>query len=122
MLPSVAQPFTEAIVGAGLGALLSKFVLRGEISTGAIIGGVAGYGIALTKAKGAFPFTAVAGEYVGDDVIEQLAAPTQPLDAYGQPVVEEIVSPDWHRPRRDDWWRRGGGGYGRGGWGHGWRR
>ncbi len=127
MLPQAAQPFTEAIVGAGLGALLSKFVLKGDLSTGAIVGGVAGYGLALTKAKGAFPFTAVSGYYVGDDataVVEQLPAPQ--VDAFGQPVVEEIVIPE-HR-RRDDWWRRhggGGGGWGRGGyggWGHGWRR
>jgi len=127
MLPQVAQPFTEAIVGAGLGALVSRFVLKGDMTTGALVGGVAGYGLALTKARGAFPFTVApvvsGGFYAGEEVIEQLPA----VDAFGQqPVVEEVMIPEHHR--RDDWWRRhggGGGGWGRGGyggWGHGWRR
>lgn len=122
MLPAVAQPFTEAIVGAGLGALVSKFFLKGDMSTGAIVGGVAGYGIALTKARGAFPFTVTTGGfYAGQD-----AAALPAVDASGQqpivePVIEEVVAPDWHRHRRDDWWRGayGHGGYGHGGWGHG---
>lgn len=146
MLPQIAQPFTEAIVGAGLGALVSRFVLKGDMSTGAIVGGVAGYGLSLTKAKGAFPFTAAGGVYAGDSVTQY---PTfqqgyaQPYGGmgqqygqlygqqYGQPygqqeIVEEMAPeyvPEWHRHRRDDWWRRGGGGGGWSrGWGHGWRR
>ncbi len=128
MLPQVAQPFTEAIVGAGLGALVSRFVLKGDLTTGALVGGVAGYGIALTKARGAFPFTVVSGAntyYAGaEEVIEQQLPA---VDAYGQqaptpPAIIEEVVPDWRHPRRDDWWRRGGGGWGRGGWGHGWHR
>lgn len=129
MLPRAAQPFTEAIVGAGLGALVSRFVLKADMSTGAIVGGIAGYGISLTKARGAFPFavTTAGGFYAGEDV-----AVLPAIDALGQqPVVEEVVEeviPEHHHHRRDDWWRRhggGGGGWGRGGyggWGHGWRR
>jgi len=133
MLPQVAQPFTEAIVGAGLGALLSRFVLRRDMTTGAIVGGVAGYGVALTKAKGAFPFAASGAEHAGGtntyylgqgaEVVEEVVQQPQPE------IIPEYV-PEWRRPwRRDDWWRRGGGGYGGwgaghgyGGWGHGWRR
>jgi hypothetical protein len=129
MLPAAAQPFTEVIVGAGLGALLSKFLLRDSMTTGAIVGGVAGYGIALTKARGAFPFTVVSGAaktsgfYAGEEVIEQQLPA---VDAYGQqaatpPAIIEEVIPNYRPFRRDDWWRRGGA-YGRGGWGHGWRR
>jgi hypothetical protein len=130
MLPQVAQPFTEAIVGAGLGALVSRFVLKGDMTTGALVGGVAGYGLALTKARGAFPFTVhtAGGFYAGEEV-----AVLPAVDASGQqeiiePVIEEVVLPEHHHHRRDDWWRRhggGGGGWGRGGyggWGHGWRR
>jgi hypothetical protein len=128
MLPQAAQPYTEAIVGAGLGALLSKFLLRGDLTTGAIVGGVAGYGVSLTKARGAFPFTVMSGSfYTGEDVVEQQLPA---VNAYGQQpltppatIVEEII-PEYRRPwRRDDWWRHGGGNYGWGrGWGHGWRR
>src|SRR5271166_3391624 len=88
MLPQVAQPFTEAIVGAGLGALLSRFVLKDHMTTGAIVGAVAGYGLSLTKAKGAFPFTATAGgSYVGDSVTQfptMQQGYAQPYGGFGQ--------------------------------------
>ena len=143
MLPHVAQPFTEAIVGAGLGALVSRFILKGDMSTGAMIGGVAGYGLALTKARGAFPFTATAGGvYTGDSVTQY---PTfqqgyaQPYGGFGQGyaqpyyglgqgaeyVEEEVpevipeVIPEYGWPRRRDEWRRGGRGGHHHGWGHG---
>jgi hypothetical protein len=133
MLPQSAQPYTEAIVGAGLGALVSKFWFKdSQWSTGAVVGFIAGYGIALTRAKGAFPFTATAGGfYAGDSVTQfptQQQGYAQPYGGLGQGVefLEEAapeVVPEYGWPRRrDDWWRRGGGGYGRGGWGHGWRR
>jgi hypothetical protein len=140
MLPQSAQPYTEAIVGAGLGAIVSKVWFKdAPWSTGAIIGWIAGYGVALTRAKGAFPFTAptatAAGYYVGDSVTQfstmqqGYAQPYGGLDQGAEIVDEEVAPeyvPEWQRHRRDDWWRRGGGGYGRGGWGsgwgHGWRR
>lgn len=140
MLPKFAEPFTEVVVGAGLGALVSKFMLRGEMTTGAMVGAVAGYGVMLSKGKGAFPFTAtsVSGAYVGDSVTQ---FPTfqqgyaQPYQGLGQGM--EIV-PDYSEqyPQYGGWggwggrgygrergWGRGyGRGYGHGGWGHGWRR
>ena len=64
MLPLFAQPYTEVIVGAGLGALATKFLVsRGKLTTGALLGGVIGMGLLLTKKQGFFPFSA--GDYAG---------------------------------------------------------
>jgi hypothetical protein len=64
MLPVVAQPYTEIIVGAGLGALATKLLVsRGKLTTGALLGGVIGMGLLLTKKQGFFPFSA--GEFAG---------------------------------------------------------
>jgi hypothetical protein len=149
MLPKFAEPFTEIVVGAGLGALAAKFMLKGDATTGALVGAVAGYGVMLSKAKGAFPFTAVSGEYVGDSVTQfptyqqGYAQPyggyqlqQQPVQPAGQEIIEEVIPEyipegggDWDRwRRRERGWGRGygrgygHGGWGHGGWGHGWRR
>lgn len=97
MLPAVAAPYTEAVVGAALGALVSAFVVKKKMTTGALVGAIAGYGIALTRKGGAAPFVAGDGYYAGaEEVFEQLAP------AY----IEQ--EPEWER----DWRRHG--------W-HGWR-
>jgi hypothetical protein len=142
MLPSVAQPFTEVIVGAGFGALVSKFVVGRQASTGALVGALAGYGLALTKAKGIWPLSLTAGgSYVGDSVsqyqttqqgyaqpyggMQQLAADDD--DAVVQPeVIEEVIQPEYipqyvperhHRHRERFYGRSPYRHYGHG-WGH----
>jgi hypothetical protein len=111
MLPAAAAPYTEAIVGAALGAIVSAFVVKRKMTTGALVGAIAGYGIALTRKGGAVPFVAGDGYYAGaEEVVEELPG--------GQ--VEELVMPDWQR----DWRRHGWHGWknDRGRWGHGYRR
>jgi hypothetical protein len=125
MLPPVAQPFTEVVVGAGLGALIGGYVLGRRASTGALVGALAGYGVALTKAKGMWPLTLTAGVnqwYVGDSVSQQQTNQMGFVQPYQQPavaaddddvavqpeveVVEEVVPqymPEHHR-RRHEWW------------------
>jgi|SRR5208337_4185125 len=70
MLPPVAQPYTEVVVGAALGALVGGYVLRQKTSTGALVGAIAGYGLMLSKGEGVFPFRASGGAYVGDSVTQ----------------------------------------------------
>lgn len=109
MLPAAVQPYTEAVVGAVLGALVGGYVVKSKATTGALVGAIAGYGVALTRKGGATPF--VAGYYAGaEEIIEQLPD--------GQ--VEELVMPEWQR----DWRRHGWHGWhnDRGRWGHGYRR
>ncbi len=104
MLPGPAQNFAEVIIGAGIGALIGGYVVKRKATEGAIVGALAGYGLQLTKPKGAWPFRSVtAGYYAGDDVI-QLGPGQQ------QPVEEEVVPtpvPEW----QTEYWRRH----------HGWR-
>lgn len=131
MLPPVAQPFTEVIVGAALGALVGGYVLKQKASTGALVGAVAGYGVLLSKASGIFPFRAAGGAYVGDSVTQFPGVPgVAGADGrYGNLVMpgsdaaaqildyEEAFTqvPEW--PRHHDWDR--GEGWGGGGWGGG---
>jgi hypothetical protein len=143
MLPSVAQPFTEVIVGAGLGALVSKFVVGRRASTGALVGALAGYGLALTKAKGVWPLSLTAGgSYVGDSVYQfptKQMGFVQPYQGMQQPdvdvdaevevqpeVIEEIVQPEYvpqyvperHRRRREQFYGRSPYRHYGHGWGH----
>lgn len=107
MLPAPLQPYTEAVVGAALGALVGGYVVKRSATSGALVGAIAGYGLMLTKKAGAMPFTA-GGYYAGEEVVEQLL-----------PGPVEGV-PDWER----DWRRHGwhGWDHDRGRFGHGWRR
>jgi outer membrane lipoprotein SlyB len=106
MLPIQLQPYTEAVVGAALGALVGGYVVKKSATSGAIVGAIAGYGVMLTKKSGAMPFTA--GYFTGaEEVVEQLPD--------GQDVVIPGMMPDWQR----DWRRHGWHGWhGQ----HGWRR
>ena len=112
MLPAAVAPYTEAVVGAALGALVGSLVLKKKMTTSALVGAVAGYGVMLTRQGGVAPFVAGNGYFAGaEEIIEQLPD--------GQ-VAEELVVPEWQR----DWRRHGWHGWhtDRGRWGHGWRR
>jgi hypothetical protein len=123
MLPAVAQPYTEVIVGAALGALVGGYVLKRTASTGALVGAIAGYGLSLTKAKGAFPFRAAGGfdsQYVGDSVTQFPGVPGAADPAAAILDFEEAIpaAPEWPR---HEWEHRGWGGRGWGGRGWGGR-
>lgn len=125
MLPGFAQPYTETLVGAGLGALAGRYLLKKKTGLGALAGAAAGYFFFQKKHH-----EVVSGYFTGDSVTQfptnqmGFVSPYQQpaLDQYavqpdfGEEVIEE-VAPEWHR--RD--WRRGS-------WrslghtGRGWRR
>jgi hypothetical protein len=110
MLPVQLQPYTEEVVGAALGALIGGYVLKGKASTGAIVGALCGYGLSLTKSKGAFPFRAAGDFYTGQDAAADI------LD-----VEEAAPAPQWPLPGYGygHGYGRGWGGFGRGGFGRG---
>jgi hypothetical protein len=113
MLPVQLQPYTEEVVGAALGALIGGYVLKQKASTGAIVGALCGYGLSLTKAKGAFPFRASGNFYTGEDAV-----------APGSQAAQEILDVEEAIPAPLPQWPYGG--YGRGwdrrGWGGGFGR
>ena len=102
MLPAVAQPYTEALVGAALGALVGGYVVKRKGAAGALVGAIAGFGVALTRKGGTFPFAA--GEFAGlEEIIEELPGG----------VEEEVIIPEWQRDwRRHSWDRHRHSGFG----------
>jgi hypothetical protein len=123
LLPDFARPFTEVIVGATLGALTSSFVLNKHASTGAIVGAIAGAGVAMTKKTGMFPFVSAGGYYAGADDAAADGSAALPPPPVASEVVEEVALPpygqSWPHHYRHGWGYPGHGG----GWDHRrWRR
>lgn len=120
MLPASLQSYTEEVVGAALGALIGGYVLKGKASTGAIVGALCGYGLSLTKAKGAFPFRSAGDFYVGEDAVAPGSqAAVEILDAQ-EALPPPMPAPEWPHHEWGHGWGRGfGRGFGRGGFGRG---
>jgi hypothetical protein len=118
LLPPAARPYSEVILGAGVGALIAHFGHFASMKRGALYGAALGLGVSLLKPRSLWP--SYYRGWPGRFYAGQFGSPIVP--GYGLNPYSYEYEPsrrwgqDWHQP---DWHRYGDEFRGRG-WGHHW--
>lgn len=120
LLPPAARPYSEVLLGAGVGALIAHFGHFASMKRGALYGAAAGLGISLLRPRASWPpyFRDWPGRfYAGQTQTGHVPAivPGYGLNPYSY-EYESGRPYDWQQP---DWHRYGDEFRGRS-WGHHW--